>query len=60
MRVIIREAAYNDLRRIHEWIAKDRPRSANAVIDRILDSADRLGDFPNMGHIGKRWAPMSG
>jgi plasmid stabilization system protein ParE len=28
MRVILREAAYDDLDRIHAWIAKDRPRSA--------------------------------
>jgi len=53
MRVIIREAAYDDLDRIYAWIAKDRPRSADAVIDRILESADRLGHFPYMGHIGK-------
>lgn len=53
MRVIIREAAYGDLDRIYAWIAKDRPRSADAVIDRILESADRLGRFPYMGHIGK-------
>jgi plasmid stabilization system protein ParE len=38
MKVIIREAAYDDLDRIHEWIAKDRPRSADTVIDRILES----------------------
>ena len=53
MRVIVREAAYGDLDRIHEWIAKDRPRSADAVIDRILESAERLGRFPQMGHVGR-------
>ena len=53
MRVIIREETYDDLDRIHEWIAKDRPRSADAVIDRILQSADRLGWFPHMGHAGR-------
>jgi toxin ParE1/3/4 len=53
MRVIIREAAYDDLDRIHAWIAKDRPRSADAVIDRILESVERLGHFPFMGHAGR-------
>jgi plasmid stabilization system protein ParE len=53
MRVIIREAAYDDLDRIYAWIAKDRPRSADSVIDRILDSAERLGRFPYMGHLGR-------
>jgi plasmid stabilization system protein ParE len=52
MRVFIREAAYDDLDRIYAWIAKDRPRAADAVIDRILASADRLGRFPYMGHPG--------
>jgi addiction module RelE/StbE family toxin len=53
MRVIIREAAYDDLDRIYAWIAKDHPRSADAVIDRILESAERLGRFPYMGHVGR-------
>jgi toxin ParE1/3/4 len=53
MRVIVREDAYDDLDRIYAWIAKDRPRSADAVIDRILESADRLGQFPHLGHIGR-------
>jgi toxin ParE1/3/4 len=53
MRVIIREAAYDDLNRMYAWIAKDRPRSAEAVIGRILESAERLGRFPFMGHAGR-------
>jgi toxin ParE1/3/4 len=53
MKVIIREAAYDDLDRIHEWIAKDRPRAADSVIDRILDSAEKLGHLPYMGHVGR-------
>jgi hypothetical protein len=42
VRVIIRESAYDDLDRIHAWIEKDRLRSADSVIDRILESADRF------------------
>jgi toxin ParE1/3/4 len=53
MKVIVREAAYDDLDRIYAWIAKDRPRSADAVVDRILQSADRLGRFPYLGHPGR-------
>jgi toxin ParE1/3/4 len=53
MKVIIRESAYHDLDRIFAWIAADRPRSAASVIDRILESADRLGQFPYMGHVGR-------
>ena len=53
MKVIIGEAAYHDLDRIYAWIAKDRPLSADSVINRILESTERLGRFPYMGHVGK-------
>lgn len=53
MRVIIRESAYDDLDRIHAWIAKDRPRSADSVIDRLLESTERLGRFPYIGRVGR-------
>ena len=53
MRVIIREAAYDDLDRIYGWIAKDRPRAADAVIERILESGEHLARFPYMGHQGR-------
>jgi toxin ParE1/3/4 len=53
MRVVIRQAAYNDLDRIYAWIAKDQPRAADALTDRILESADRLGRFPYVGHSGR-------
>jgi len=53
MRVIVRGAAYDDLDRIYAWIAKDRPRAADAVIERILESGERLGRFPYMGHQGR-------
>jgi toxin ParE1/3/4 len=53
MRVLIGESAYADLDRIFDWIAKDRPLVAAAVINRILDSIERLGRFPHMGHAGK-------
>jgi toxin ParE1/3/4 len=53
MNVIIREAAYSDLDRIYFWIAQDRPRAARGVIDRILNSIELLGLFPDLGHAGK-------
>ena len=53
MRVIIRDGAYHDLDRIHNWIAKDRPRVADSVIDRVLESIARLGDLPFIGHKGR-------
>jgi toxin ParE1/3/4 len=52
MRVIIRAEAYDDLERIYAWIAKDRPRSADAVTAAILKSTERLGRFPYIRHDG--------
>jgi hypothetical protein len=31
VKVIVREAAYADLDRIHAWIAKDNPRAADTM-----------------------------
>ena len=53
MNVIIREVANSDLDRIHSWIAQDRPHAARRVIDRILNSIELLGLFPDLGHAGK-------
>ena len=53
MKVIIREVVYDDLERIHSWIARDRPRTADSVIGRILESAERLGELPYIGHVGR-------
>jgi addiction module RelE/StbE family toxin len=51
--VFIRESAYDDLERIHAWIKEDRPRSADSVIDRILESTEQLDRFPYIGRIGR-------
>lgn len=53
MKVIFREAAYADLDRIHSWIARDNPRAAAAVIERILDATELLGRHPHIGHAGR-------
>ena len=53
MNVIIAEAAYDDLDYIYAWVAKDSGTAADAVVNRILVSAKRLGDFPHIGHAGR-------
>jgi plasmid stabilization system protein ParE len=42
MKVIIREAAEDDLDRIFAWIAKDNPRAAADMVSRIRDRITRL------------------
>jgi len=53
MKAIVRDTAYEDLERISAWIAQDRPIAAARVIDRILESIQRLSRFPLMGHAGR-------
>ena len=53
MRIVIRESAYADLMRIHDWIAKDSPDNARSVVARISDAVERIAFFPHMGRIGR-------
>jgi plasmid stabilization system protein ParE len=53
MNVIIRESAYGDLDQIYSWIAQDRPLAARRAVDRILNSIELLGLFPDLGHAGR-------
>ena len=38
-----------DLNDIHQYIAADSPRNADAVVRRLRDAAERLGAFPLSG-----------
>jgi toxin ParE1/3/4 len=44
--------ALNGLEEIPRYITQDNPRAADRVIDGILNKADLLADFPD---IGTRW-----
>ena len=43
--------ARDDLQSIYDFIARDSPRAADSLIDRILDSTERLADFPSSGRL---------
>jgi toxin ParE1/3/4 len=54
VKVIIRETAGADLKRIYDWIAKDSPPNAKSVVDRILDAIEiKIPAFPYIGRRGK-------
>jgi toxin ParE1/3/4 len=53
MRVIIEETAVADIDGLAAWVAKDSPLSARLVVHKILQTIDRLGLFPGMGHAGR-------
>jgi plasmid stabilization system protein ParE len=51
MRVVFDEEALEDLRRIFEWISKDNPKAADALVTRIFDKAERLA-APELSQAG--------
>ena len=52
MRVTFDPAARDDLDRIVRWIAKDNPRAAYALIERIEAKVNRLTS-PELVHMGR-------
>lgn len=53
MKLIFDERALSDLEDIFHWIAKDNPRAAKAVVERIFASVEHLASFPQMGRAGR-------
>jgi addiction module RelE/StbE family toxin len=49
MNVRFTETAYADLREIHAFIAKENPRAADTVIERIEATSRQIGTFPKIG-----------
>ena len=50
-KVIWSELALNDIKGIHDYIAKDSIDRAALFIERLIQSVDRLADYPNSGRI---------
>jgi plasmid stabilization system protein ParE len=52
MKVIVREAAEDDLDRIFAWIAKDNPRAAVNMVARLRDRINLL-ELDALAHMGR-------
>ena len=52
MKVVVREAAALDLEAVFDWISRDNPRAAVAMVERIRGRINRLA-FPGLSHIGR-------
>ena len=52
MRVIVEESAIADIDGLAAWVAKDSAQGARSIVQRILDTIERLNLFPEMGHKG--------
>ena len=53
MRVRWTADAADDLERIFDYIAEDRPDSARRVAQSVIDRIGTLETFPNLGHVGR-------
>ena len=53
MKLVFDEQALVDLEGIYNWIAKDNPAAAKAVVERVFASTEHLASFPHMGHAGR-------
>src|SRR5262249_14138544 len=45
------QRAQDDLREIHDFIARDSPRAAEALVERLLTATERLAMFPESGQV---------
>lgn len=52
MKVIVREKADADLDNIFQWIARDNPRAAAAMVARIRDRINGL-ELDTLAHMGR-------
>lgn len=53
MKLLFDDLALADLEGIFHWIAKDNPKAARAVVERIFASVEHLASFPQMGRAGR-------
>lgn len=53
MKLVFDDRALADLEAVHDWIAKDNPTAARAVVDRMFESIEHLAAHPRMGHAGR-------
>jgi addiction module RelE/StbE family toxin len=53
VKLVFDERALGDIEGIFNWIAKDNPAVAKAVVERVSESLGLLPKFPNMGRVGR-------
>lgn len=53
MKLVFDDLALADLESIYNWIARDNPKAALAVVERLFESVEHLARFPHMGHGGR-------
>ena len=55
MRVVWTEPAKRDLIFARAWIAQDRPLAAASQVEKVIQAAAGLRDFPRKGRLGREY-----
>ena len=53
------ERAWEDLREIRDFIARDSPQAAAALVDRALIASERLASFPDSGRTVEEFPELA-
>jgi toxin ParE1/3/4 len=53
VKLVFDDLALADLEGIYDWIAKDNPTAAKAVVEQLFESIGHLTSFPRMGYVGR-------
>jgi toxin ParE1/3/4 len=53
MKVRYRQRALADIENIYDYLNERNPRAATEIVARIRSAADRLGEWPRIGHLGR-------
>ncbi|MGH7240117.1 MAG: type II toxin-antitoxin system RelE/ParE family toxin [Candidatus Saccharimonadales bacterium] len=53
MRLRWTQRALDEFEHAHDYIAKDDPRAAHEIAQRILDASRKLLDHPHIGRVGE-------
>ena len=49
--IVWTDPALDQLEEIADYIALDKPEAAAGLVKRIFSTVDRLGPFPDLGHV---------
>lgn len=53
MRILWTEGANGNLDQVEEYIAQDNPPAAVATVNKIIEAAQMLSDYPTIGKRGR-------
>ena len=53
MKIKVTKLAHQDLQSVKNYISKDKPDAALAVVKRVIESIENITAFPSIGRAGR-------